>query len=142
MNQTAVTVHGRQMSCSVDNAHNITADDEETVTEESIIVAVNEEVDADDKTVIEQVEEVDIKMEEVIEEDPVPCTLCGQILCDWESFGEEIWEECEGLKDQGADNKQVRFHAYKLYMLLRHGVLHRFDCRPLPVCVRGEIMDS
>lgn len=85
-------------------------------------------------------EEVEESSEE--EEEPIPCTLCGQVPCDWDSFGEEIWEECEALKAQGADNKQVRFHAYKLYTRLRHGILRRFDRRPLPVCVRGEIMDS
>jgi len=25
---------------------------------------------------------------------------------------------------------------------MRHGVLRRFDRRPLPVCVHGEILDS
>ena len=37
-------------------------------------------------------------------------------------------------------NKAVRHHAYKMYTHMRHGVLHHFDRRPLPVCIRGEIM--
>ncbi len=83
-----------------------------------------------------------VKEEEVCDDEPVLCSLCGQVPCDWESFGEEIWEECELLKNQGADNKQVWFHAYKMYTHLRHSALHRFDRWPLPVCIRGEIMDS
>jgi hypothetical protein len=80
--------------------------------------------------------------EELAEPDVVTCDLCGQAPCDWDTFGEEIWEECNNMKEAGSDNKAVRFHAYKMYTRLRHGVLRRFDRRPLPVCVRGEIMDS
>ena len=82
------------------------------------------------------------KDEEVVDADPVTCDLCGQAPCDWELFGEGIWDECNGLKEQGGDNKTVRFHAYKMYTWLKHGVLSRFDCRPLPVCLRSEILDS
>jgi hypothetical protein len=98
----------------------------------------------EDDMVTMQEDLLDEEVEEMFEEEPepVPCTLCGQVPCDWDSFGEEIFEDCEELKAQGADNKQVRFHAYKLYTRLRHGILRRFDRRPLPVCVRGEIMDS
>jgi hypothetical protein len=46
------------------------------------------------------------------------------------------------MKEQGADNKAVRFHAYKMYTRMRHGVLHHFDRQPLPVCVCGEILDE
>jgi hypothetical protein len=46
------------------------------------------------------------------------------------------------MKEGGSDNKAVRYHAYQLYSHMRHGVLWHFDHRPLPVCVRGEIMDS
>ncbi len=80
--------------------------------------------------------------EELAEPDVVTCDLCGQAPCDWDTFGEEIWEECNNMKEAGSDNKAVRFHAYKMYTRLRHGVLRRFDRRPLPVCVRGEIVDS
>jgi hypothetical protein len=44
--------------------------------------------------------------------------------------------------EQNRTNKEVRFHAYRLYTRLRHGVLREFDRRPLPICVRGEIMDN
>ncbi len=43
---------------------------------------------------------------------------------------------------RGMDYKAVRYHAYRIYTQIRHGVLHWFDHRPLPVCVYGEIMDS
>jgi hypothetical protein len=52
----------------------------------------------------EEQEEVDVV--------PVTCELCGQAPCDWDTFGEEIWEECNGLKEQGIENKAVQFHAY------------------------------
>jgi hypothetical protein len=73
---------------------------------------------------------------------PVICDMCGQAPCNWESFGEDIWEECHALTEAGMDNKAVRYHAYKIYTRMRHGVLHRFDQQPLPICVRGEIMDE
>jgi hypothetical protein len=85
-------------------------------------------------------EEVDEALSE--KEDPVVCDLCSQAPCDWETFGEEIWEECNSLKEGGLDNKAVRFHAYKMYTRMRHGVLRRFDRRPLPVCVCGAITDA
>jgi len=71
-----------------------------------------------------------------------PCTYCGQYPCDWELFGEDICEECEELVEEKRTNKEVRFHAYRLYTRMRHGVLRKYDRRPLPVCVRGEIMDN
>jgi hypothetical protein len=77
-----------------------------------------------------------------VNEDPVACDLCGQAPCDWDSFGEEIWEECNSLKEGGLDNKAVRCHAYKLHTRMRHRILRRFDQRPLPICVHGEIKDS
>jgi hypothetical protein len=43
--------------------------------------------------------------------DPVACDPCGQAPCDWDVFGEKIWEECNSLKEEGLDNKAVRFHA-------------------------------
>ena len=46
------------------------------------------------------------------------------------------------LKESGLENKQVRFHAYRHYTRLRHGVLRKHDRRPLPVCVRTEIMEN
>ncbi len=46
------------------------------------------------------------------------------------------------MKEQGSENKAIRYHAYKMYTRLSHGVLRRFDCRPLPVSIHGEIMDS
>jgi hypothetical protein len=80
--------------------------------------------------------------EEELSVEPVLCDLCGQAPCDWELFGEEIWEEGNSLKEQGIENKAIRHHAYKMYTRMRHGVLRRYDRRPLPVCVRGEIMDA
>jgi hypothetical protein len=80
--------------------------------------------------------------EELIKPAPATCDLCGQAPCDWELFGEQIWEECNSMKEEGSDNKAVRYHAYKLYTSLRHGILRCYDRQPLPVCVHGEIMDS
>lgn len=68
------------------------------------------------------------------EDEPVPCTLCGQVPCHWESFGEEIWEHCESQKGK------VQTISYKLYTCLRDDVLCRFDRQPLPVCIRGDII--
>jgi len=30
----------------------------------------------------------------------------------------------------------------KIYTQLKHGVLHHFDLRPLPICICSEILDS
>jgi hypothetical protein len=101
----------------------------------------NSEVDAESEESSEvEDEEVDEALSE--KEDRVVCDLCSQAPCDWETFGEEIWEECNSLKEGGLDNKAVRFHAYKMYTHMRHGVLQHFDRRPFSVCVRGEIMDA
>ncbi len=54
----------------------------------------------------------------------------------------DICEECEELVEEKRTNKEVRFHAYCLYTRMRHGVLWKYDRRPLPVCVHGEIMDN
>ncbi len=53
----------------------------------------------------------DVVSESKSEPDLVLCNLCGQAPCDWENFGEEIWEECNNLKEQNFENKAVRFHA-------------------------------
>ena len=74
--------------------------------------------------------------------DPPVWELCGQAPCDSEQYGEDIWEECNTMKEQGFENNAVRYHAYKLYTRTRHGVFRRYDQRPLPVCVCGEIMDA
>jgi hypothetical protein len=71
-----------------------------------------------------------------------PCVYCGQIPCDWSTFETEICGECEQLEDEKCNNKEIHHHAYRLYTRLRHGVLRKFDRRPLPICVRGEIMDN
>ena len=71
-----------------------------------------------------------------------PCSFCGQVPCDWDTFGDEIFDEGMQLKDSGLENNQVRYHAYRHYTRLRHGVLRRHDRRPLPVCVRTEIMEN
>jgi len=80
--------------------------------------------------------------QEVVDVVPVTCELCGQAPCDWETFREEIWKECNGLKEQGVENKAIQFHVYKLYKRMRHDILRHFDRRHLPVCVRGEILGS
>jgi hypothetical protein len=71
-----------------------------------------------------------------------PCVYCGQTPCDWALFKEEIVEECEVLEELKHSNKEIRHHAYRLYTRLKHGVLRKYDRRPLPICVRGEIMDN
>jgi hypothetical protein len=50
-------------------------------------------------------EEVDEALE--VNKDPVACDLCGKAPYDWDLFGEEIWEECNSLKEGGLDNKAV-----------------------------------
>ncbi len=55
--------------------------------------------------------------------DPTPCELCGQVPNDWKSFGEEIFEECEGVEGKGAEYQASHFHAYKLYTCFRLVVL-------------------
>jgi hypothetical protein len=86
--------------------------------------------------------EMDSNEEPQSEEEAVACDMYGQVPCDWDTFGEEIWEECHVMKEQGMDNKTVRYHAYRMYTRLRHGILCHFDHQPLPVCMRGEIMDE
>jgi hypothetical protein len=108
-------------------------------SEEREQLEVDEEEEEDS-----EVEDEEVEVDEALEVngDPVACDLFGQAPCDWDSFGEEIWEECNSLKEGGLDNKVVRFHAYKLYTRVRHGILHHFDQRPLPICIHGEIIDS
>jgi hypothetical protein len=80
--------------------------------------------------------------EEVAEvKDGPPCELCGQAPCDWQTYCEDICQVCDELKDSGVPNNQVRFQAYRECTRLRHGVLCKHDQRPLPFCVRKEIMD-
>jgi hypothetical protein len=71
-----------------------------------------------------------------------PCTFCSQDPCDWDMFGEEITQECEELQEKKLPPNEIRFHGYKLYTRLKHGVLRRYDRRPLPICVRCEILDN
>jgi hypothetical protein len=80
------------------------------------------EVDAESEE-----EDSDVEEEPQSKEELVTCEMCGQGPCDWETFGEEIWEECQGLKEQGMDNKAVRYHTYRMYTRLRHGILRNFD---------------
>ena len=63
----------------------------------------NSEVDAKSEEALEEEEEVEAKA------DPIICDLCGQSPCDWDTYGEELWEECNRLKEAGADNKALRF---------------------------------
>jgi len=72
----------------------------------------------------------------------VECVICGQTPCDWITFGDELCEECDSLKDQNSPNKSIRPHAYRTSIRLKLGVLHRYDRRPLPMCVYSEIIDS
>jgi len=106
---------------------------DENEVEDKIII----DVDGDDDGGVSCLDTL-IKCEEGAD----PCVFCGQAPCDWESFGDMICEECDELKEGNIENNQIRFHAYKLYTRLRHGVLRRFDRRPLPMCVRSEITDS
>jgi hypothetical protein len=71
--------------------------------------------------------EMDSEEEPQSVEEVVTGDMCGQGPCDWETFGEEIWEECQGLKDQGLGNKAVQYHAYRMHTQMRHGELHSFD---------------
>jgi hypothetical protein len=82
---------------------------------------------SDDETQEEDEEGEEEEEEELMKPAPATCDLCSQAPCDWELFGEQIWEECNSMKEEGSDNK---------------GILCRYDHRPLPVCVRCEIMDS
>jgi hypothetical protein len=86
--------------------------------------------------------ESDSDSENESDSDPPVCNLCGQAPCDWEQYGEDIWEECNNMKEQGFEKNAVRYHAYKLYTHMRHGVLCHYNQCPLPVCVRGELMDA
>jgi hypothetical protein len=101
--------------------------------------------DCEISTVVESRSDSEVESEEedgTVEPDPVPCNLCGQTPCDWDVFGEKIWEEYNLMKEQGSENKAVHYHAYTMYTRLRHGILQCFDRRPSPVCIRGEILDS
>jgi hypothetical protein len=70
----------------------------------------------------------------------VEFVICGQTPCDWLTFGEEICEECDSLKEENIPNKSIRHHAYKTYIRLKLGVLHCSDHHPLPVYTFSEIM--
>jgi hypothetical protein len=103
---------------------------------------VEEEDDVGAEEAEEEFEEDEDDEEEDEDEENEPmavcprCDFCGQQPCDWEMFGDQIAEECDEMVEK------IRFHGYKLYTRLKHGVLRRYDRRELPVCVRGEIMDS
>jgi len=60
------------------------------------------------------------------------CVYCGKTPCDRVLFEEEIVEECEVLEELKRSNKEIRHHAYCLYTWLKHGVLRKYDHRPLP----------
>ena len=55
---------------------------------------------------------------------PEPCPLCGQVPCDWVTFGDDICQECDEMVNQKVPNKEIRFHAYRMYTRFRFGVLH------------------
>jgi hypothetical protein len=95
---------------------------------ENSIIVLDVESEVEEESEAEDDEELEDK------ESPVVCELCGQAPCDWQLFSEEIWEDCNGLKEAGADNKAVRFHAYKMYTGLRHGILQCLIEDPCP-CV-------
>jgi hypothetical protein len=79
------------------------------------------------------------------EEDDRPkdtCSFCGQVPCDWDTFGDEIFYEGMELKESGLENNQVCYHAYRHYTHLRHGVYRKHDHHPLPVCAQTEIMEN
>ncbi len=70
-----------------------------------IIMLIDDEdaVGSDSETsdVVEVRSDSDVESEEdddTVEADPVPCDLCGQTPCDWDVFGEEIWEECNQME--------------------------------------------
>jgi hypothetical protein len=52
--------------------------------------------------------------EEVVTiKDVSSCELCGQVSCDWQTFGDNICAVCNDLKDSGMTNNQVWFQAYR-----------------------------
>jgi hypothetical protein len=89
--------------------------DEDTVGSNS---STSDVVEVRSESIVESDEE-----DGTVEADPVPCDLCGQTPFDWDVLGKEIWEECNLMKEQVSENKAVRYHAYKMYTRLRHGVL-------------------
>jgi hypothetical protein len=121
---------------------------EEWFVSSSSTDGVVEEVDgssmAEDSDVVDDGSEASDGSVEVYEEakDEVPCEFCGQVPCHVENSWDNICEICDYLKDNGMANNQVRFHAYREYTRLKHGVLRMHDRRPLPICVRSEILDS
>jgi hypothetical protein len=48
----------------------------------------------------------------------VECVICSQTPCDWITYGDELCEECDSLKDQYIPNKSIRHHAYWSYIRL------------------------
>jgi hypothetical protein len=103
---------------------------------------LQEESQVPDSSVLGMQESQDSMVNVVTVVDKEPCVYCGQNPCDWVMFEEDILEECEVLEEEKRSNKEIRHHAYRLYTRLKHGVLRKYDRRPLPICVRGEIMDN
>jgi hypothetical protein len=135
------------------NLHFESSDDDgtsgpgESVVSSSTINSVEEEddqsMDADSVEVEQGTPDSDGSIEASKEgKVEIPCEFCGQVPCDVVIFWDNICEVCDDLKDNGMANNQVRFHAYREYTRLKHGVLRRHDRRPLPMCVRSEIQDS
>ncbi len=58
------------------------------------------------------------------------------------AFENDFCEQCEEMMEEMCNSKEIHHHAYCLYTRLMYGVLCKFDQRPLPIFVCGEIIDN
>jgi hypothetical protein len=132
-------VEERSLGDSSQSASVSVKEQEESHIEESMLEG-SEEYNDEQEASMNEASDEDSECEEA--KGGPPCEFCGQVPCDVDTFWDDICEVCDGYKGNGLDNNQVRFHAYREYTRLMHGVLWRYDRRPLPMCVRSEIMVS
>jgi hypothetical protein len=71
----------------------VTPSDEESSSSGSTSVGSGSKLDVESAGEMEDEDESTVVA-------PATCDLCGQAPCDWELFGEEIWDECNNLKEQ------------------------------------------
>jgi hypothetical protein len=113
-------VEERSLGDSSQSASVSVKEQEESHIEESMLEG-SEEYNDEQEASMNEASDEDSECEEA--KGGPPCEFCGQVPCDVDTFWDDICEVCDGYKGNGLDNNQVRFHAYREYTRLMHGVL-------------------
>jgi hypothetical protein len=121
-------VEERSLGDSLQNSFGSVEEQEESCVEESTQEGSEQYTD-----------EQEVSMNEASDEDSEcegakggpPCEFCGQVPCDVDTFCTDNCEVCDAHNDNGLENNQVRFHAYRECTKLKHEIL---DSLPDPNC--------